>query len=140
MTDDQRAYNARIIDEFRAARDTAEGPFPDRPLLLLTTMGARSGLPRTTPLMYLQVDGELLLVGSNMGAPRHPDWCRNLMANPEITIEIGKEAYAATARVATGAERDRLWTAIATQSPFFIEHQASTQREIPVIVVEREAG
>lgn len=140
MTSDQRAYNAQIIAEFRATRDQPDGPFPGRPLLLLTTTGARSGLARTTPLMYALIDGQLLLIGSNMGAEAQPDWCRNLIVNKEVTIEVGKETYAATARVTTGAERAHLWDALIAQFPFFSEHQAKTTREIPLIVIERSAS
>lgn len=137
MTSDQRAYNAQMIAEFRATRDQPDGPFPGRPLLLLTTTGARSGLARTTPLMYATIDGRLLLIGSNMGAEVQPDWCRNLIANKEVTIELGKESYAAIARVSTGIERTRLWEGLIAQFPFFSEHQAKTTREIPLIVIER---
>lgn len=137
MTSDQRAYNAQMIAEFRATRDQPDGPFPGRPLLLLTTTGAKTGLARTTPLMYAIIDGHLLLIGSNMGAEAQPDWCRNLIANPQVTIEVGKESYAATAQVTTGAERTRLWEALIAQSPFFVEHQSKTTREIPLIVIER---
>jgi deazaflavin-dependent oxidoreductase (nitroreductase family) len=140
MTNDQRAYNERMISEFRATRDTPEGPFPGRPLLLLTTTGAKSGLQRTAPLMYLRVDEKLLVIGSAMGAPRHPDWCHNLIAHPQVTIEVGKETFDATARVATGAERTQLWEGVTAQAPFFVEHQAKTEREIPVIVIERSAA
>lgn len=111
---------------------------PGRPLLLLTTTGAKSGLARTTPLMYLMVDGQLLLIGSNMGAETQPDWCRNLIAHPHVTIEVGKETYDATATVVTGDERTRLWDSVTAQSPFFVEHQAKTAREIPVILIERQ--
>lgn len=137
MTSDQRAYNAQMIAEFRATRDQPDGPFPGRPLLLLTTTGAKSGLARTTPLMYATIDGHLLLIGSNMGAEVQPDWCRNLIANPQVTIEMGKETYGANARVTTGAERARLWDGLIAQFPFFSEHQAKTMREIPLIVIER---
>lgn len=137
MTSDQRAYNAQMIAEFRATRDQPDGPFPGRPLLLLTTTGAKTGLARTTPLMYATIEGHLLLIGSNMGAEVQPDWCRNLIANPQVTIEVGKETYAAVARVTTGAVRTRFWEALIVQSPFFIEHQSKTTREIPLIVIER---
>jgi deazaflavin-dependent oxidoreductase (nitroreductase family) len=138
MTSDQQAYNAQIIAEFRATREQPDGPFPGRPMLLLTTTGARSGLARTTPLMYATIDGQLLLIGSNMGAAAQPDWCRNLIVNPQVTIEVGKETYAATARVTTGTERTRLWEALIAQFPFFSEHQAKTTREIPLIVIQRQ--
>lgn len=138
MTDDQKAYNERMIAEFRASRDQPEGPFPGRPLLLLTTTGAKTGLARTTPLMYATLEGKLVLIGSNMGAAVQPDWCRNLIVNPQVTIEVGKETYAAESRVASGDERARLWEALLTQFPFFVEHQATTPREIPLIVIERQ--
>lgn len=140
MTTDQRAYNEGIISEFRTTREQPEGPFPGRPMLLLTTTGAKSGLKRTTPLMYVTIDEQLLLLGSNMGAATQPDWCRNLMVQPQVTIEVGKETYPADARVATGAERARLWDAVVGQYPFFAEHQAKTEREIPLILIERRAS
>jgi deazaflavin-dependent oxidoreductase (nitroreductase family) len=140
MTSDQKAYNAQMIAEFRATRDHPEGPFPGRPLLLLTTTGAKTGLARTTPLMYATIDGRLLLIGSNMGAEVQPDWCHNLIANPQVTIEVSKEIYAAQARVTTGAERIQLWDALIAQSPFFIEHQTKTTREIPLVVIERQGS
>lgn len=139
MTTDQQAYNQRIIEEFRGTRDQPDGPMPGRPMLLLTTTGAKSGLARTTPLMYVAVDNKLLLLGSNMGASTQPDWCRNLIAHPQITIEVGKEIYEATATVATGAERSQLWDSVIAQFPFFSEHQAKTDREIPVILIARHA-
>jgi deazaflavin-dependent oxidoreductase (nitroreductase family) len=100
--------------------------------------GARSGLRRTTPLMYVKVESALILIGSNAGAPKHPDWCYNLLANSRVGIEVGKERYEATAHVVTRLERAKLWAAIIAQYPFFIEHQAQTSREIPVIRIERD--
>jgi len=138
VTDDQKAYNAQMIAAFRATRDQPDGPFPGRPLLLLTTTGARTGLARMAPLMYAAIDGQLLLIGSNMGADMQPDWCRNLRVTPQVTIEVGKEIYPALARVTSGAERAQRWEALIAQSPFFIEHQAKTTREIPLIVIERQ--
>ncbi|GAB4440305.1 MAG: hypothetical protein OHK0015_36140 [Chloroflexi bacterium OHK40] len=140
MTSDQRAYNAKVVAEFRATRDQPDGPFPGRPLLLLTTTGVKTGLARTTPLMYATVAGHLLLIGSNMGAGVQPDWCGNLIANPQVTIEVGKETYAANARVTTGPERARLWEALIAHFPFFSEHRAKTTREIPLIVIERQGS
>lgn len=138
MSSEQQAYNQRIIEEFRATREQPDGPFPGRPMMLLTTTGVRSGLRRTTPLMYVKVESALILIGSNAGAPKHPDWCYNLLADPRVGIEVGKECYEATAHVVTGVERAKLWAAIIAQYPFFIEHQAQTSREIPVIRIERD--
>ncbi len=137
MTTDQRAYNQQMIDDFRAARDTPDGPFPGRALTLLTTTGAKSGLKRTTPLMYATIDDTMVLIGSNMGAPTTPDWCRNMLAHPQVGIEVGKERYEATATLAGPADRGRLWAALLEQSPFFADHQAKTEREIPLFTIER---
>lgn len=88
---DQKAYDLRLIEEFRVNRGKPGGPFADRPLLLLTTTGAKSGQARTKPMMYI-LDGErLLVIASNVGAPRHPAWYHNLVAHPEVTVELGAE-------------------------------------------------
>jgi deazaflavin-dependent oxidoreductase (nitroreductase family) len=132
---DQNEYNRQLIEQFRAAH--GGGQFDGRPLLLLTTIGARTSQRRTTPMMYISDDDRLLVVASNAGAPAHPDWYHNLVAHPQITVEVGKETYAATASVLEGAERERLWATIVAQYPFFAEHQAKISRQIPVVALER---
>jgi deazaflavin-dependent oxidoreductase (nitroreductase family) len=134
---DRNDTNRRLIEEFRANRSKSDGPFANRPLLLLTTTGARSGQRRTTPMMYIPDGDRLLVIASNIGAPTHPDWYRNLVAHPEVTVEVGTETYNATARVAEGSERDRLWSRLVELYPFFTEHQAKTTRQIPVIALSR---
>jgi deazaflavin-dependent oxidoreductase (nitroreductase family) len=137
---DQGAYNEQLIGEFRAAREQGSGAFAARPLLLLTTTGARSGKERTTPMMYV-VDGErLIVIASNAGAPRHPAWYHNLRAHPDVTVEVGAETYPATAVVLEGAERQRMWDAIVAQHPFFADHQAKVTREIPLVALERRGA
>jgi deazaflavin-dependent oxidoreductase (nitroreductase family) len=134
---DQNTYNRQLIEEFRANRGKSGGPMEGRPLLLLTTTGAKSGQLRTTPMMYIP-DGDLLLViASNAGAPIHPDWYRNLVAYPEVTVEVGNEIFEAIAIVTEGPERQRLWTRVVELYPFFADHQARVTRQIPVIVLER---
>jgi len=133
---DTAEYNRRLIEEFRANRGAPEG----RPLLLLTTIGARSGLPRTTPMMYVRVDDRLLVIASNAGAEKHPDWYHNLVANPGVTVEIDDETYPATAVVTEGAERDRLFAEIAERYRFFRDHQAKVSRRIPAVALERRPG
>ncbi len=136
-------YNRRLIEQFRASRGTAGGPMEGRPLLLLTTTGAKTGLRRTMPLMYIPdgtegTDGaRLLVIASNAGAPAHPDWYRNLVANPEVTVEVGTETYDARAVVLEGAERERVWAGIVERYPFFAQHQAQITRQIPVVALER---
>ena len=134
---DRNDHNRRLIEEFRANRGKIGGPFDGRPLLLLTTTGARSGQPRTTPMMYIPDGDRLLVIASNLGSPTHPDWYYNLVAHPEVTVEVGIETFAATAVVTEGEERHRLWTRIVELYPFFVDHQAKTTREIPVIALER---
>ena len=135
MEHNLKEYNRQVIEEFREKR--SKGQVEDRPRLLLTTIGARSGQPRTTPMMYIR-DGDLLLVmASNAGAQRHPDWYRNLVAHPQVTVEVRAEIYDAIARVIEGAERQQVWARIVGQYPFFADHQAKITRQIPVIALER---
>ncbi len=134
---DQHDYNRRLIAEFRATHGkSVEG----RPLLLLTTMGAKSGQPRTTPLMYIRDAERLIIIASNAGAAAHPDWYHNLAAHPTVTIELGVDTFAARAAVLDGAARAQLWLRIVELHPFFADHQAKVTREIPLIVLEQEAG
>ena len=137
---DQKAYNRKLIEDFRASRGVSDDPFAGRPLLLLTTTGARSGQRRTTPLMYVADRDRLLVIASNAGAPAHPDWYRNLLAHPEATVEVGADTYDVRAVVLEGAERQQLWDKIVESYPFFTEHQAKIAREIPVIALERQAA
>ena len=126
--DEIQEINRKLIVEFRAnGRE-----LPGRPILLLTTVGARTGQPRTTPMMFVRLDGRLLLIASNAGAPKHPDWYRNLVANPAVTVEAEGREYAATARPLTD-DRDELFARIVAQYPFFAEHQNGIERTIPVV-------
>ncbi|HLJ81961.1 MAG TPA: nitroreductase family deazaflavin-dependent oxidoreductase [Ktedonobacterales bacterium] len=136
---DQRGYNRNLIEQFRAERGNVGGPMAGRHLLLLTTTGAKSGQRRTTPMMYIPDGDRLIVMASNAGAPAHPDWYRNLVAHPDVTVEVGAETYDATAIVTEGAERQRIWDMVVEQYPFFIEHQAKITRQIPVIALERRA-
>jgi deazaflavin-dependent oxidoreductase (nitroreductase family) len=130
-----KEHNRKLIEEFRANRGMGE-----RRLLLLTTTGARTGLSRTTPMMYIPDGERLLVIASNAGAPSHPDWYRNLVANAQVTVEVGAEKYPATAVAPTGAERDRLFASVVERHPFFAEHQSRITRRIPVVVLERRPG
>jgi deazaflavin-dependent oxidoreductase (nitroreductase family) len=135
---DQNTYNRQLIEEFRANRGKSGGPMEGRPLLLLTTTGAKSGQLHTTPMMYIPDGDCLLVIASNVGAPIHPDWYRNLVAYPEVTVEVGNEIFEAIAIVTEGLERQRLWIRIVELYPFFVDHQAKTTRQIPVIVLKRK--
>jgi deazaflavin-dependent oxidoreductase (nitroreductase family) len=132
---DWDAFNRDVIVEFRANGGQVAGR--KYPLILLTTIGAKTGLPRTTPLNY-SIDGDwIIVIASKAAAPTHPDWYHNLLAHPEATIELGTERFAVRARIAEGHERDRLFDAQAALMPFFAEYQRQTARRIPVVVFER---
>lgn len=136
----QDDWNQRIIEEFRANQGRVGGRFEGAPLLLLHTKGAKTGEERVNPMMYLEEDGVLYVIASKGGSDTHPDWYRNLVANPEVTIEIGTETVPARAEVVTGAERDRLYAIQAGRYPGFKEYEERTDRVIPVIGLHREAG
>ena len=137
---DQDTYNRQLIEEFRADRDKGGGAMKGRPLLLLTTTGAKSGQLRTKPMMFIPDGDRLLVIASNAGAPTHPDWYRNVVAHPEVTVEVGNETFKAIATVTEGLERQRLWSRVVELYPFFADHQAKTSRQIPVIVLRRLEG
>jgi deazaflavin-dependent oxidoreductase (nitroreductase family) len=130
--------NQAVIDEFRSAGGVVGGDYTGTPLLLLTTTGARSGEPRTMPVMYL-ADGERLVVfAANGGRPHHPGWYHNLLAAPTAHVEVGTDAYAVTASEAEGAERERLWSRQLTTAPYFAGFQdRAGKRRIPVVVLTR---
>jgi deazaflavin-dependent oxidoreductase (nitroreductase family) len=133
IPDDLAAANRKLIDEFRAAGRS----LPGRPLLLLTTTGARTGQPRTNPMMYVRVDDRLLVIASAAGSPKHPDWYHNLVAHPAVTVEADGAEYPATARPTERADRDALFARIVEQYPFFTDHQAGVERTIPVVELIR---
>lgn len=130
-------FNRGIIDEFRANAGVVGGPFEGAPMILITHTGAKSGKRYTTPLVYTTDGGRFVIIASKGGAPSHPAWFHNLVANPEVEVEVGTETFTATASVAEGAERQRLWDAQAALMPNFDEYQTKTTREIPVVVLTR---
>jgi len=140
MTTDRSDFNRRIIEEFRANAGTVGGPFEGAPMLLLHHVGAKSGTRRVNPLVYLPDGDRYVIIASKGGAPKHPDWYHNLVANPETTIEVGTETIPVRAEVITGEERDRLYARQAADRPAFAEYQAKTKRRIPVIALTRRAG
>ena len=130
-------FNTKIIEEFRANDGIVGGPFEGAPLVLLTTKGAKSGQPRVSPMMYRQEGERVFVFASKAGAPTNPDWYHNLVADPEVTVEVGVEKFGAHAHVITGAERDRIYTDHAAEYPGFAEYQEKTDRVIPVVELER---
>jgi deazaflavin-dependent oxidoreductase (nitroreductase family) len=139
--DSSAAFSQRdraLIDDFRAhGGEVTEGFHAGRTVLLLTTKGARTGRPRIAPLVYTRDGDRFVIVASKGGAPTHPAWYLNLVADPVVTVEVGREAFAARASVTTGAERDRLFAAHAAEFPYFAGYQRKTSRVIPVVLLER---
>ena len=107
------------------------------PTLLLTTTGRRSSESRTTPLIYGRDGDRYLLVASRGGAPTHPGWYQNLVAQPEVRVQVLADRFKARARAATAAERPALWKAMTAIWPAYEEYQRRTTREIPVVIIER---
>jgi deazaflavin-dependent oxidoreductase (nitroreductase family) len=135
------ALNQAQIEQFRANNGTmVEGLFKGAPMLLLTTNGARSGEARVTPLTYTHDGDRYVVLASKLGAPEHPAWYHNLIANPIVTVEVGPECFQARASVVEGSERDRLFDAHATIMPNYAEYQRNTTRVIPVVVLDRIAA
>ena len=133
-------WNRQTIEAFRANGGKVGGVWEGRPLLLLTTTGAKSGQRRTTPVMYLPDGDRLLVFATKAGAPTNPAWYHNLIAYPEVTVEVGTETYEATATSLTGDERDLLYAKQASLYPQFGEYQARATLKIPVIALERRKG
>ncbi len=132
--------NRLIIEEFRAHEGKVGGQFVGAPLILLTSKGARSGEPRTTPLRYLPDKDRLIVFAANAGAATNPAWYYNLLAHPTVTVEIGTEKVEAVATILTGEERERLLALQAKVYPHFATYQAKTRRKIPVIALKLQQG
>jgi len=129
-------WNTSIIEEFRANGGKVGGPFEGAPLLLLHTVGARSGQERVNPMMYRKVGDSYAVFASKAGAPTNPDWYHNLVANPAVTAEIGPDTVRLRARVADPGEREPIWTAQKADYPGFAEYETRTSRQIPVVILE----
>jgi deazaflavin-dependent oxidoreductase (nitroreductase family) len=133
-------FNQRIISEFRANGGTVGGMFEGSPLILITTEGRHSHRPRTNPVTYLREGSRYLIFGSNLGRPAHPGWYHNLLASPQVTMEIGTgdghvQVLSARAAVLQGAERDQLYQRQSAISPAFRDYQEKTTRTIPVVAL-----
>ena len=122
--------NAQVIENFRANGN-------DR-MLLLTTTGRKSGRALTAPAIFMLDGDRPVIAGSNHGYESHPGWYYNLLADPNVTVELGNEQYEATAIVASGADRERLLKMAETALPFVAEYQAKTSRKIQLVALERK--
>jgi len=130
-------WNQAIIKEFRANSGKVGGSFAGKTLLLLHTVGAKSGQERVNPVAYVADGNRFVIIASKAGAPTNPDWYHNILAHPLVTVEVGTEQFPAQAVVATEPERTRLYNKMVEMMPGFAEYQAKTTRVIPVIVLTR---
>lgn len=133
--DNIQEINRRVIEQFRAGGEV-EGMHREA-LLLLTTTGARSGQRHTTPMMFHRDGDRIVVMASNAGAPKDPDWYRNLVADPEVVVEVGDQRYDAVATALTGDERERVWRDVTSLYPFFADHEAKAGRVIPLVGLSR---
>jgi deazaflavin-dependent oxidoreductase (nitroreductase family) len=141
MTDtDRNDRNARIIAEFRANHGKVGGNFKGAPLLLLHTVGARTGKQRVNPVMYLPDNGRYLIFATKGGADDNPAWYHNLLAHPDTTIEVGDRVIEVHATELAGPERDEKYAEQARRYPRFGDYQQKTARSIPVIALTPEAS
>ena len=130
-------FNTQVIEEFRANAGRVGGNFEGAPMVIITTTGAKSGQPRTIPLVYLPDSDRVVIFASKAGAPTNPDWYHNIVANPNLTVEVGSETYDAVAEEITGEERDRLFAAQVAAMPGFQTYADNTTRLIPVVALNR---
>ncbi|BBH69562.1 hypothetical protein ACTI_62470 [Actinoplanes sp. OR16] len=131
--------NSAVIEEFRARGGVLSGMFAGWRLILLTTVGARSGRPHTVPLGFLSAgEGRLLVIASAGGAPRHPAWFHNLVAEPRVIVEDGVSSYPAVASVLAGAERDGAFARAVAEDPGWAGYERRSGRVLPVVALTRE--
>jgi deazaflavin-dependent oxidoreductase (nitroreductase family) len=136
---DFQDFNTQIISEFRANQGQVGGGFAGAPMILIHHKGAKSGTERVNPLVYQPVGDNFAIFGSRGGAPTHPDWYRNVLAHPEIEVEVGADTIPVRARDLTGSERSEIWEKQKKAMPQFAEYEEKTKgvREIPVVLLER---
>ncbi len=131
-------FNRALIEDMRAhGGKPSGGPFKGRDVLILTTTGAKSGAPRENPLVFTRDGSHIVIVASKGGAPTHPAWYHNLVAHPDVTVELGGERFKARAHIASDKEYERLYKQHADINPGFHDYRARTSRKIPVVLLER---
>ncbi|MEO1060318.1 MAG: nitroreductase family deazaflavin-dependent oxidoreductase [Actinomycetota bacterium] len=136
-------FNKGVIEEFRANDGVVGGPMAGMPIMLLNMIGAKTGRELCSPLVYSTDDGDVIVIASKGGAPQHPHWYHNLVANPDVTVEVGTDRYTARAELVEGDERDRLYAAQAAEMPQFADYAESAAkvgRVIPVFRLVRTGG
>jgi deazaflavin-dependent oxidoreductase (nitroreductase family) len=131
-----KAFNAKIAEEFRANDGVVGGPFDGNELLLLTTVGAKSGQPRLSPLSCKRIDGKLLVIAGYGGADVNPAWVYNLRADPRAHVELAGDSFDVTARELPLAEREEIVPKLTAAVSAFAQYQANTKRVIPIFELQ----
>jgi deazaflavin-dependent oxidoreductase (nitroreductase family) len=132
-----KAFNVKVSDEFRANKGAVRA-FEGNELLLLTTTGAKSGEPRTSPLSCKRIDGKLVIIAGYGGADVNPAWVYNLRANPHAHVELGDESFDVKARELLGDEREQIIPKVVAIAPQFADFQANVSRMIPIFELDKE--
>jgi len=136
-TVDYNAFTRQLMADIREHGRPTSGPMAGRPLMILTTTGAKSGEKRSAVVTYTRDGDRYVIAASKGGAPTNPSWYYNLVADPRVTVEADKERFEATATVTEGKERQRLWDQHAAERTEFQDYPQKTSRVIPVIALER---
>ena len=131
-------FNKQVIEEFRANEGKVGGYFEGATLLILHTTGAKSGQERLSPVMTFVDDGKQVIIASKAGADTHPDWYYNIVANPEVSVELGTETFDAVATIADEPQRTELYEKVEAISSGFTEYKNKTDRVIPVVTLTRK--
>jgi deazaflavin-dependent oxidoreductase (nitroreductase family) len=138
MTEGQNLFGAEHVRRYRETGGEVGHVWRrGSKTLLLTTNGRKTGKPTTSPLIYAQAGDDYVIVASKGGAPAHPGWYRNLVKDPNVEVQVKDDIFSAHARTATGEEREQLWELALQQWPDYDTYQTRTEREIPVVVLER---
>ncbi len=138
MMSETKDWNQAIIEEFRANEGKVGGHFQDSTLLLLHTVGAKSGQKRIHPMMYLKDGDQYLVIASKSGAPSNPAWYHNLVANPDVTVEVGSEVFEGKATVTEEPDRSKLFAKMVAANPGFGDYEKMTDRVIPAVLLTRK--
>lgn len=132
----ENIFNAIQIALYRLSGGKLAGNFQGVPILLLTTTGRKTGKKRTTPVLYLKDNDQIVIVASHAGAPKHPGWWHNLQHHPRTEIQIQRNTLPVEAREATPAERERLWPMLIALYPDYANYQKRTTRTIPIVLLQ----
>jgi deazaflavin-dependent oxidoreductase (nitroreductase family) len=130
-------WNLKVVEEFRANAGKVGGYFEGAPMILVHHVGARTGIERVSPLVYLPDGEDMVIAATKGGAPTHPDWYHNLKANPHITVEVGTDTFPVETTEVTGPERDELWRRLVELRPGFAEYEKKTDRVFPMFRLKR---